>query len=545
MRVGGNWGDTVEKNSEFTSATMDVQADVIISANTTCCCPHSFFPWIKKPFYEPTMEGLNEQIKHFVEWVAPTEEERLMRADVCRRIERVVSNIWPNAVTETIGSTCTDLCVPTSDIDMVIFGVTLSQNCNIDGVQSDANAFAIQCLRKLAKNLEDIAQRNSIEVLDAAKVPIIKMRDRKSGIEVDISFGVTSGKENSKVVLEYCKKYPLVKPLTLVIKYYLKQKFLNNSWSGGIGSYTLVIMIISYLQLHAKNYGETSENTLADHLLGFFGLYGSQFNYVDSVISIVNEGKYLRKSEKNWKNENNPSLLSVEDPHNPDNDVGCIAFKIENAKEAFFQAYNILAESKSHLASPASDESRKSYSDFSCSQPDLNVSQLMWVNYSLQCFRTRIKSIYRSRDTEVATCPIHPTTKIHSSLTLSSTRYFNNGTKPHKHCGPNKDSNKRLSKKANNINNNNYNNYNNNNNTNNYNLNYNYSSSNNNKNCISFHMDENMQHIGKNRPWRSESDSKSHRSQDNIYKIVSTDFPGLAKNAHGLSYDSQVESPSI
>jgi len=468
-----------------------------------------------------------------------------MRADVCRRIERVVSNICPNAVTETIGSTCTDLCVPTSDIDMVIFGVSLSQNSNIDGMQSDTNAFAIECLYKLAKNLEEIAQRNSIEVLDTAKVPIIKMRDRKSGIEVDISFGVTSGKENSKVVLEYCKKYPLVKPLTLVIKYYLKQKFLNNSWSGGIGSYTLVIMIISYLQLHTKNYGENSETTLADHLLGFFGLYGSQFNYVDSVISIVNEGKYLRKSEKNWKNENNPSLLSVEDPHNPDNDVGCIAFKIENAKEAFFQAYNILAESKSHLASPASDESRKSYSDFSCSQPDLNVSQLMWVNYSLQCFRARIKSIYRSRDTEVATCPIHPTTKIHSSLTLSSTRYFNNGTKPHKHCGPNKDSNKRLSKKANNINNNNYNNYNNNNNTNNYNLNYNYSSSNNNKNCISFHMDENMQHIGKNRPWRSESDSKSHRSQDNIYKIVSTDFPGLAKNAHGLSYDSQVESPSI
>lgn len=83
------------------------------------------------------------------------------------------------------------------------------------------------------------------------------MRDRKSGIEVDISFGVTSGKENSKVVMEYCKKYPLVKPLTLVIKYYLKQKFLNNSWSGGIGSYTLVIMIISYLQVFVYFVGLT------------------------------------------------------------------------------------------------------------------------------------------------------------------------------------------------------------------------------------------------------------------------------------------------
>jgi len=554
MRLGGNWSETVEKSSELTSVSMDVQ---------TCCCPHSFYPWIKKPFYEPSMEGLNEQIKHFVEWVAPTEEERLMRADVCRRIERVVSNIWPNAVTETIGSTCTDLCVPTSDIDMVIFGVSMTQNGNTDGVQTDTNAFAIECLYKLAKNLEDVAQRNSIEVLNSAKVPIIKMRDRKSGIEVDISFGVFSGKENSKVVLEYCKKYPLVKPLTLVIKYYLKQKFLNNSWSGGIGSYTLVIMIISYLQLHAKNYG--SETTLADHLLGFFCLYGSQFNYVETVISIVNEGKYLRKSDKNWMNDNNPSLLSVEDPHNPDNDVGCIAFKIENAKEAFFQAYNILSEAKSQLASPASSEkeSRKIHSDFSYSQPDLNVSQLMWVNYSLQCFRARIKTIYRTPDsTDVSACPLHPTTKTHGSLSLSSTRYFNNGTKPHKskNCGPSKDSNRRLIKKANNNNSNNTNNNNtnyNNNNTNNYNLNYNYNYNynsnnsnynnskntyNNNKNCISLHMDENSLNVSN--PWRgeAESNSKINRSQDKIYKIVSADFPGLAKNTPGVSYQ---ESPSI
>jgi DNA polymerase sigma len=75
------------------------------------------------------------------------------------------------------------------------------------------------------------------------------MRDERSGIEVDISFGVLAGKENSKVIIDYCNKFPLARPLTLIIKYFLKQKSLNNSWSGGIGSYTLIIMIISYLQV--------------------------------------------------------------------------------------------------------------------------------------------------------------------------------------------------------------------------------------------------------------------------------------------------------
>lgn len=52
---------------------------------------------------------------------------------------------------------------------MVIFGVACRQKSVGDG-SLDPNAFTIECLYKLAKNLEDIAQRNSIEVLDTAKV---------------------------------------------------------------------------------------------------------------------------------------------------------------------------------------------------------------------------------------------------------------------------------------------------------------------------------------------------------------------------------------
>lgn len=71
MRVG-NWDNSVEKNLEFTNSTMDVQT-CEVGVNATCCCPHSFYPWIKKPYYDASMEGLNEQIEHFVEWVQPTE----------------------------------------------------------------------------------------------------------------------------------------------------------------------------------------------------------------------------------------------------------------------------------------------------------------------------------------------------------------------------------------------------------------------------------------------------------------------------------------
>lgn len=113
-------------------------------------------------------------------------------------------------------------------------------------------------------------------------------------------------------------------------------------------------------------------------------------------------------------------------------------------------------------------------------------------------------------------CPIHPTNKMHSSLNLSSTRFFNNGTKPHKHknYGSNKDA-KRLSKKTNK------------------------------KNYISLNMDGNLLNTGMN-SWReSDSNLKTNR-HDKFYKVVNNEYPSLAKNTlhRGASYVNGVDSPA-
>lgn len=58
-------------------------------------------------------------------------------------------------------------------------------------------------------------------------------------------------------------------------------------------------------------------------------------------------------------------------------------------------------------------------------------------------------------------------------------------------------------------------------------------------------MDENLLNTGKNsRRTDLDVNSKPNRAQDRMYKIVSTDYPGLAKNARGVSYESPLESPS-
>lgn len=77
-------------------------------------------------------------------------------------------------------------------------------------------------------------------------------------------------------------------------------------------------------------------------LIGFLELYGNTFDYVEDVISLRNGGCYVKKSTKNWENPSNPCALAVEDPHNPENDIGSFSFKIENVRMAFQEAYHKL-----------------------------------------------------------------------------------------------------------------------------------------------------------------------------------------------------------
>lgn len=103
-----------------------------------------------------------------------------------------------------------------------------------------------------------------------------------------------------------------MKPLALLIKYYLKQFGMNEPYTGGLGSYALIIMIISYLQvpspssaarrpmsfyLHSLRASLThtlllgqkkklhkpraveKQQDLGVLFLGFLKLYGQEFNY--------------------------------------------------------------------------------------------------------------------------------------------------------------------------------------------------------------------------------------------------------------------------
>lgn len=287
--------------------------------------------------YSPGINGLHEEILDFFNFMSPRPEEEAMRRNVVNRIESVIKDLWPSSKVEIFGSFSTGLYLPTSDIDLVVFG-----------------KWAHPPLQELEQALKkhNVTGPYSIKVLDKASVPIIKLTDHETEVKVDISFNVETAVKAAQFIKSYLKKYPVLPPLIFVLKQFLLQRDLNEVFTGGISSYSLILMAISFLQLHPRIDTRRSNINLGILLIEFFQLYGHDFNYMKTGIRVKNGGAYLCKDEmlKSMGCGNRPSMLCIEDPVQPGNDVGRSSYGVLQVKQVFDFAFMVLNHGVSPLA---------------------------------------------------------------------------------------------------------------------------------------------------------------------------------------------------
>ncbi|XP_029445870.1 terminal nucleotidyltransferase 4A isoform X2 [Rhinatrema bivittatum] len=293
-------------------------------------------PW-KSSSYSAGIQGLHEEIHDFYKFMSPRPEEAAMRREVVKRIETVIKDLWPTADVQIFGSFSTGLYLPTSDIDLVVFGKW--ERPPLQQLE--------QALRK-----RNVAEPCSIKVLDKATVPIIKLTDQETEVKVDISFNVETGVKAARFIKDYMKKYSLLPFLILVLKQFLLQRDLNEVFTGGISSYSLILMAISFLQLHPRIDARRDDENLGMLLIEFFELYGRNFNYLKTGIRIRNGGAYIAKEEimKAMTNGYRPSMLCIEDPLLPGNDVGRSSYGAMQVQQVFDYAYLVLSHAVSPLA---------------------------------------------------------------------------------------------------------------------------------------------------------------------------------------------------
>ena len=163
----------------------------------------------------------------------------------------------------------------------------------------------------------------------------------------------------------------MLRPLVLIIKLFLQQRELNEVYSGGIGSYALIVMLIAFLQLHTsrrrgaaaaaaaaaedkhkRGRGSTKapasplEPSLGVLLIDFFRLYGRVINMKNVGVSATGGGHYFSKEEReggSWMQEGREFMLSVEDPKDSCNDISRNSFNVMRVKSAFDFGYQQLS----------------------------------------------------------------------------------------------------------------------------------------------------------------------------------------------------------
>eukprot|EP00192_Tetraselmis_astigmatica_P006635 CAMPEP_0117657214 /NCGR_PEP_ID=MMETSP0804-20121206/5212_1 /TAXON_ID=1074897 /ORGANISM="Tetraselmis astigmatica, Strain CCMP880" /LENGTH=770 /DNA_ID=CAMNT_0005463655 /DNA_START=345 /DNA_END=2658 /DNA_ORIENTATION=- len=294
-------------------------------------------------------------------------------AMVAKELQLCLSRDCPDLRLSTFGSQATGLALPGADLDMQIL-MTPEQ-------YEDAGSY-LQDVSRSIRRIKAVPPRSILE-LPRARTPIIKFVHYCGDWPVPVDIAFPHPSRNGQPATEWqqrmVEEQPLLRPMSLLLKVILKQNGLDDPSQGGLGGYSLVNMIAFYLR-HGYNRAGTSSPTkspgaelgarqLAEHVLGFLRLYGTEFPFQKWAICLQDEEKGMmdyRVGKKDRRNEEQlmadigwlhslrsfaelkeasehrrpdrfaPLELHIRDPVSPGNDLGAPTFRISEVRDLFW-----------------------------------------------------------------------------------------------------------------------------------------------------------------------------------------------------------------
>lgn len=270
---------------------------------------------------------LHNEIIEFYDYIRPSKEDHKKRVQICQTLKDILEGAIKDAYLIPFGSFATQLYLPTSDIDL--------------GLISEVDD-EIELIRKTREVLGRHEDRfENIQCVLKAKVRLIKFIDTKTKIELDMSFNQVNGLQNINEVDKALKIHPEIKYLVMVMKMFLKQRRMHETFTGGIGSFLLFCMILAFVRWHKKDMEEryndiysVNEIALGDILLRFLRFYGS-FKINDDAIHMIDGGSIRKKESTDLE-------FQLFSPFEPERNIGGQSFKIKEIFAVFRNRCQIL-----------------------------------------------------------------------------------------------------------------------------------------------------------------------------------------------------------
>lgn len=257
---------------------------------------------------------LEYSFRYLLEWLTPTKEEKLLKLKSVIKLEMIVKSIYPNCKMEIFGSFVTGLSIPSSDIDV----------CFMDIKQAE-----IETLTIIGYVLIKLNVCRNMRIIKDAKVKILKYTDNESGANVDICINQKSSKESTDFVKKKIKEYIYLRPLVILIKFFLNSRNLNETYTGGIGSFMLCCMVLHFLQIHPLTFDTKIYNNtnLVSLIIEFFYFYNLDYPLNDKCSVLRGLGHVMPRYMRSEYERNN-NRLCIENPIDISIDVGANSYKI-------------------------------------------------------------------------------------------------------------------------------------------------------------------------------------------------------------------------
>ena len=345
-------------------------------------------PWMPNYIdYRQTnlLVALHNEIVQFCNLIQPREHEIRKRQELVDRFTKLVKDECfvedPTCSVQIFGSQATGLFLPESDIDVSIqlkdgekhdakeqgdskngkstekADSTSDKDSKMVSKQQELDDMekwdqpSGSPLQRLATALREhwLPELSYLEVIENTRVPLVKFTHAPTNISFDVCFNKPSGVHAAQLMHQYMEALPPLRPLTFVLKQFMASRSLNQPYTGGVGSFLLQMMIVSFLQHRERdafNHRRPSFCNLGALLIEFLEFYSTDFNFILTGISVRFDGFFFPKGAKDRKKDfwqqNRPFAIAMENPLDPSHDVGSPSFRISSVQRSFEVAFKTL-----------------------------------------------------------------------------------------------------------------------------------------------------------------------------------------------------------
>ncbi|KAG7243986.1 hypothetical protein INR49_006147 [Caranx melampygus] len=318
--------------------------------------PQVFAPEISNSLQDYARDKLSSQMVDLFE-ACQQQSSDLARKEVCRaQLQQDIQRVYAVARLYLTGSSMNGLGCRSSDADLCLV---------------------------LRGNVPYVERTQLIR----AKVPILRFREKGSDLEFDLNVNNTVGIRNTFLLRSYAYADLRVRPMILVVKKWARHNQINDASKGTLSSYTLVLMVLHYLQTlsepvlpslqrdypecfnpimeidmvpdgpkHIPPYISRNQSSLGELLLGFLKYYATSFSLStkpfpplshrwDKQVISVREARALPKTNsQEWRNK----YICVEEPFERNNVARAVheRLKFDAIKAQFAESWRILQQRK-------------------------------------------------------------------------------------------------------------------------------------------------------------------------------------------------------